>query len=99
MHRTGGEEKEKRQTQRGSLGAQVHKRTKDVEKKEREWSLEEQRKNIKKEGGTAVGCVPRHVTADTERQEETSQNITPDALRHKAAPVLEKHSIWFSRSI
>lgn len=33
MHRMGGEEKEKRKTQRGSLGAQVHKRTKDGGKK------------------------------------------------------------------
>ncbi len=88
MHRMGGEEKEKRQTQRGSLGAQVHKGTK--EKGER--SLEEQRKNIKKEGGTAVSRVPQHVTADTERCEETSQNIRHGCTEAQSIPSVIKNT-------
>lgn len=57
--------------------------------------MEEQRKNIKKEGGTAVGCMPRHVTAATERREETLQNIRSRRTKAQSisdVPQLEKHS-------
>lgn len=52
--------------------------------------MEEQRKNIKKEGGTAVGRVPRHVTADTERREETLQNIRPGRTEAQSIPSVRK---------
>lgn len=82
MHRTGGEggKRDRRREREREFRKKGHRCIKEQKmggKKGSEWSLEERRKNIKKEGGTAVGCMPWHVTADTERRFKTSWPDSP----------------------